>query len=393
MKRYAAMELQPGMILGQPLYNHHRQLVLEAGMVLDESMIDRINYYGIYEVLIEEPKEVSEATPEDVKSSPVVEEAPEDEKSSPVTEEKSAQSRFTYINASQSRAQKLLRTPQFRRFQMDYTQEIHALRGTLSSILEDSDKALNTEELLNSVDNLVRHSPGTLDLFDSLFNMRQMSDSIYSHSINVSMIARLMGKWLKLSPEDLQVLTLCGLLHDVGKTALPIELLDKTSRYTPEEFDQVKRHPALGFQLLKDRDIDIRIKKAALMHHERCDGSGYPQGLTTDQTDDFAMIIAIADVYDAMTAARSYRKPLCPFQVIDAVEKDGLQKYHPKYILTFFEHIADTYRHNRILLNNGQSGTVVMINKTQLSRPYVQLADNTVIDLSERRELEIVSVL
>lgn len=393
MKRYDAMDLQPGMILGQPLYNHHRQLVLEAGTVLDESMIDRISYYGIYEVLIADPEEGPDPGPESAITPRVTEEAQRPGKAPSVTAETPAQSHSTYINASQSRAQKLLRTPQFRKFQMDYTQEIHALRSTLSGILQDSDKELDTSVLLNSVDNLVRHSPGTLDLFDSLFNMRQMSDSIYSHSINVSMIARLMGKWLKFSPEDLQVLTLCGLLHDIGKTALPIELLNKTSRYTPEEFEEVKRHPSLGFQILQGHDLDIRIKKAALMHHERCDGSGYPQKLTTDKTDDFAMIIAIADVYDAMTAARSYRKPLCPFQVIDAVEKEGLQKYHPKYILTFFEHIADTYRHNRVLLNNGQSGTVVMINKNQLSRPYVQLADNTVIDLSEQRELEIVSVL
>lgn len=91
------------------------------------------------------------------------------------------------------------------------------------------------------------------------------------------------------------------------------------------------------------------------MHHERCDGSGYPTGLTEDYIDNFAMIVAIADVYDAMTAARSYRSPLCPFEVISKFEEDGFQKYHTKYILVFLKQIASTYQSNRVILS-GRKG-------------------------------------
>jgi HD-GYP domain-containing protein (c-di-GMP phosphodiesterase class II) len=129
------------------------------------------------------------------------------------------------------------------------------------------------------------------------------------------------------------------------------------------------------------------------MHHERCDGSGYPQNLKGDAIEDFAEIIAIADVYDAMTAARSYRAPMCPFQVIAAFEKDGLGKYNTKFILTFLERIASTYQSNRVLLNDGRGGDIVMLNRRYLSKPIVQLDDGSCIDLSTTPELHIQSLL
>ena len=105
------------------------------------------------------------------------------------------------------------------------------------------------------------------------------------------------------------------------------------------------------------------------------------------------MVVAIADVYDAMTAARSYRAPLCPFQVIERFEQEGLQKYKPKFILTFLQHIASTYQNNRVLLSNGQSANIVMLNQQHLARPIVQLNDNSCIDLSTRLDLHIQSIL
>lgn len=89
--------------------------------------------------------------------------------------------------------------------------------------------------------------------------------------------------------------------------------------------------------MIKDLQIDSRIKRTALMHHERCDGSGYPSQLDSSLIDDFAMITAIADVYDAMTAARRYRAPLCPFAVISSFESEGFTKYNTKFLLLFLK--------------------------------------------------------
>lgn len=105
------------------------------------------------------------------------------------------------------------------------------------------------------------------------------------------------------------------------------------------------------------------------------------------------MIVAIADVYDAMTAARSYREPLCPFQVIEKFEQEGFQKYHTKYIYVFLHNIATTYQSNRVMLNDGRGCKIVMLNQSTLSKPIVQFDDGMCLDLSEQKELFIAKIL
>lgn len=121
----------------------------------------------------------------------------------------------------------------------------------------------------------------------------------------------------------------------------------------------IKTHTIEGYKILQNQPVNDHIKNAALMHHERCDGSGYPFGLTGNRIDKFAKIVSIADVYDAMTAARVYRGPLCPFTVIDIFEKEGLQKYESEYILCFLKNVVLTYIGQRVRLTNGQEGDVV----------------------------------
>ena len=100
--------------------------------------------------------------------------------------------------------------------------------------------------------------------------------------------------------------------------------------------------------------LDERIKKVALMHHERCDGSGYPDGLRGDQIDEFAKIVAIADVYDALTSARVYRGALCPFEVINmVVEQDGDKRFDPKYLHPFLEGGVKSFIGCEVVLSDG----------------------------------------
>mgnify|MGYP002509248617 CR=1 FL=1 len=112
-------------------------------------------------------------------------------------------------------------------------------------------------------------------------------------------------------------------------------------------------HPKKGFELLKTLDLDERILFSTLAHHERCDGSGYPLKLHNAQINDFAKIISIADVYDAMTAARVYRAPVCPFKVISIFETEGYSLYDPKYLLPFckFFRLCENFFRNQKLSN------------------------------------------
>ena len=133
---------------------------------------------------------------------------------------------------------------------------------------------LNSDELLASVSKLFKSRNTIIELFDMLFNMRVVDDAIYSHSINVGLVSRMIGRWLKLDSHDLDTLTLAGLLHDIGKVMIPEDVLTKPDKLTDEEFALIKRHPKLGYDILKNQPLDPHVKKAALMHHERCDGTG-----------------------------------------------------------------------------------------------------------------------
>jgi HD-GYP domain-containing protein (c-di-GMP phosphodiesterase class II) len=172
---------------------------------------------------------------------------------------------------------------------------------------------------------------------------------------------------------------------------IPSKIITKPSKLTDEEFLTVKTHTLRGYNLLKSQQIDSRIKHAALMHHERCDGSGYPYGFYSEQIDSFAKLVSIADVYDAMTCSRVYRGPLCPFDVVTIFENEGYSKYDPQFIMTFLEGITQTYIHSTVILNNGISGEIIFINKMELSRPVIK-AGEQFIDLTEERELQITSL-
>jgi putative nucleotidyltransferase with HDIG domain len=195
-----------------------------------------------------------------------------------------------------------------------------------------------------------------------------------------------------MSKDETKVLTQAGLLHDIGKMLVPKHIISKPSRYTQDEFDEMKMHTINGYQVLKDMNLDIRVKYAALMHHERCDGTGYPNGFKSNQIEEFSKIVAIADVYDAMTSNRTYRNAICPFDVVENFERDGFLKFDPGYLLVFLERIIQSYLHNAVRLNDGREGEVVMINKLSLSRPVIRCG-STFIDLSKEPKLYIEAVL
>ena len=290
-----------------------------------------------------------------------------------------------------SRSERIRQSEEYKIFSQKFDSCTTMLHTALNDCILRA-KKLETDKLLAGTLDLFASHTTTLSMFDMLHNLRQIDDSTYAHSVNVAIISRMLGNWLGFSEDAQNTLTLCGLLHDIGKSRIPASIIGKPGRLTSEEFEQIKRHPLLGYELLKNQPLDPHIKNAALMHHERCDGSGYPFGLYASDIDDYASIIAVADVYDAMTADRCYRLGLCPFEVIAQFEQEGLQRYKPRYILTFLEHIAHTYLHNRVLLNNGQTGEIIFINK-RLTRPTIQIAPSRFINLEEHPELYIQAII
>lgn len=403
MKNLPIKDLEPGMITEEAIYTSRGQLVMEEGTVLTAELISRLSFYSIYDANVKDTEGTSEKAMssdgdniQETADTPA--EATDEPEKAANTPNQAAQAAEPANPASSLTSdvfysQKVKSQPEFLEFQITYNKEVNSIKEIFDSVIKNPAAPIDFHQILSDFTELIASCRTTVALFDKLHNMRQDEDSVYAHCLNVALISRMMGKWLKLDDSERDILTLCGLFHDIGKISIPNEILNKPDKYTDEEFALIQQHPLFSYKLLKQQPIDERIKQAALQHHERWDGSGYPQKIAGDTLDDFAAIVAIADVYDATTAARSYRPPLCPFQVISMFEKDGLQKYHPKYILTFLNRIATTYQHNRILLNNGHSANIVMINPSNLTRPMIQTDDGTVIDMLDNPKMEIIKII
>ena len=342
----------------EDVFSYNNQLIVPKGSVLDDKIITRLEFYSVLAVRI----------------------ADEDG-------DESTYSGVGRISEDTAYSVKVKNSKQFKKFEKSFIENTESFKEKLKD-LADTGSEIDSREMIDSITGLISEDMTGLSVFDMLHNMRQYDDLTYMHSMNVALICNVFGKWLKLPEADIDIITLGGLLHDVGKLKIPDDIIRKPDKLSPAEYNIIKTHPLQGYNILKDKNIDENVKQCALMHHERCDGSGYPFGLSADKINPYAKIISIADVYEAMTAARVYRGPLCPFKVIGIFESEGLQKYDSRFILTFLEHIATTYMRNRVRLNNGMEGDVIFMNRNQYSRPMLQCGDKF-IDLSKEPGLYI----
>jgi len=173
--------------------------------------------------------------------------------------------------------------------------------------------------------------------------MRETDNHTYAHSVNVGILCNICGNWLGYSEEELMVLTVAGLLHDIGKIVTPKEILNKPGKLTAQEFDVVKLHVAKGYNLLNNLNIPDEIKMAALMHHEKQDGSGYMYGLNSEAIPKHTKIVAICDIYDAMVSVRVYKNNINPIASLESMESDLSGKISWHYMQIFKNKLMETY--------------------------------------------------
>lgn len=358
MKTIPTEYLVPGMTLAEDVITQNNQVIAGRATILTDKLIARLEFYKIEAVKVSTEQFDTEATAAVVKP---------------------------------KYSEKVKSSEEFQTFSKKLDSTTANFSSKLAELLE-GDAPLDMDSLYQNVIDIIPESATTINIFDMIHNTREHNDPVYAHSINVALIANILGRWLDFSDEDLKVLTVAGLLHDVGKSRIPENILNKPGKLSSSEFEIIKNHPIYGHNLLKGRGMDSRILNATLQHHERSDGSGYPNGLKDDEIDSFAKIIAIADVYDAMTASRDFRSSTCPFKVVALFEQEGLGKYDPHYILIFLERIVLTYINNNVQLSDGRIGEVVMINKLNLSRPIVKIGEEFV-DLSTKKDLIIESIV
>jgi HD-GYP domain-containing protein (c-di-GMP phosphodiesterase class II) len=195
-----------------------------------------------------------------------------------------------------------------------------------------------------------------------------------------------------MSKKEIEEVTIAGLLHDIGKIKLDKNILHKPGNLSKKEFDHIKKHSQFGYDIIKSQNISTDIKMGVLLHHEKIDGSGYPLGLKGADIHKYAKIIAIADIYDAMTSDRPHRKKFSPFTAIQMFEQKSYGLLDTKFLFVFLENIAHNYLGTDVLLSTGKEAKIVFIHNTSPSRPIVQV-DNSMIDLMVEPNIMINEII
>lgn len=351
MKNVARMTLENGMVIGEDVYNYQNELLYPKDTVVTDKVIAKLARHSIICVAIKEEVDYATTHFEKVRLS----------------------SEFKYFEFTYNDCM-----PIYSRLMTDFVEKGIPVRMSklMDLYVKITSCARNGEQLL-----------------DFLYNMLPREDDMtHAHCLNSALIAGVFGTWWKLSKEDVFLLIQCGFFYDIGKLKLPQELLWKPDKLTDLEFTKLKTHTMLGFDLLKDQNLNEHVIKATLMHHERCDGSGYPSKLHSDKIDVFAKYIAVIDAYEAMTSARTYRQSLNPFQVIDNFEKEGFAKFDETILRPILYHIASTQLTFHVRLSDDTEATVKEINKAHFSRPLLQAKDGALIDLAGRPDLQITAI-
>jgi putative nucleotidyltransferase with HDIG domain len=333
-------DLKRGMILAEAIYNSYGAVIVGEETEVDDNLISKLDALNINRVKVYRQDEASR-------------------KAAEVTKE--------------------------------YTENI----GVIKDIIYDISvgKSLKMEVVNNVSETVCSRVNDAAGIVNCLNEIRGVDEYTYTHSMNVSLLSMLITKWLGCSEEKIKLATQAGLLHDIGKSKIDQNILIKPAKLTDEEFEEMKKHPVYGYKICeKTPGVPREVCMAVLMHHEREDGSGYPMMAKGHQISDLAKIVAVADVYDAMTSNRAHRARVCPFEVFSEMLYNFFGNLDINIVKVFVSNMANFYIGEYVKLNSDEIGEIVHINPRDVSRPLIRI-DNAIIDLMVERNLKIIELV
>lgn len=356
---------------------------LEEGMILSE---DIINSNGIV-ILSEETKltkrNIFMLENLGIRSVPIKSDAPLNS----LTEE--ANKQFE----NELREDMRLREEQNKKLKLIYDDTVDSFKSIYASSKEGEKvdiKKIN--QLMEPVLSYTFQNHDILSTFTAL--NEQLGEYTYKHCINVGLFSSMIGKWMGFEEDKMKELAVAGVLHDIGKSKTPPEIINKPGRLTNEEFQIIQNHPQDGYDLIKDiPDIPEAVKLAVYQHHEKIDGSGYPNRLKRDQIHLYSKIVSVADVYDSLTSVRSYKKSICPFKVYEMLFDMSTNHLDYFIVSTFIKNLSNYFVGTYLRLTNGQKAKIVLLNKNVISRPLVINENKEYIDLSKNYDIGIEEML
>ena len=315
--------LREEMVVAKNIYDSDGKVLLAAGVSLRENYIQKLKDKGISEIYIH-TEETADVIIEDV-----------------IREQ------------NRSHAKKLVKDV-MERVQIGDTVEAKEISRMINSMIDD---------LLSDRDIMV-----------NLTDMRAVDDYTFAHSVNVCVLSLLGGIALNYNQIRLRELGIGALLHDIGKVWIPHQILNKPGFLDDGEFNEIKKHAELGYESLKRiPDIPSVSSLVALTHHERFDGSGYPFGKKGQDIHEFSRIVAIADVYDALTSDRVYKKKIMPHHAIEYLTSMGNHLFDYEIVKKFIQYIAIYPVGSMVKISTGERAIVTHVDRNFPTRPRIRI--------------------
>lgn len=297
------------------------------------------------------------------------------------------------------------------RYEMDKTippkffsqKQYKNILGSMQDIYQGANMV--TEEklmaTLDVVDDIFDELTNNPRIYFNLNQFRNFDNYTYVHSVNVGLLATLIAMQMGYRGNQLKELTLGALLHDLGKMTIPSEILNKPSGLTKQEFEIIKRHPMRGVELLREVKVSPEVLAGIHQHHERWNGQGYPDRLRSTAIHPNARVIAVADVFDAITADRPYHDGMPPYHALELIIAGFYNDFEPEAVLALRNSLIIYPENSSVKLNTGEIGIVVSIPPNFPTRPLIRvifdrygnfISDATMVDLLQDLSRFIISV-
>lgn len=323
--------VKPNTVIGKTLYDSDGRVLVRAGMVLSERIIFKIKDLNILSIYI-----IDEFSSDEIED---------------IIKPELRQKAILTIKEAFSNINRLTVADKFSKKESVYFNNIESMAEDL------------IENVLNNKSVLL-----------SLIDIRSMDNYIYSHSVNVAVISLVLGIALKLPKRQLQYLCIGALLHDVGKTFIPKEILMKEEELTDEEVTILDQHPILGYKYLSDSyNLSANSKIITLQHHERPDGLGYPNKLANDEINTLSKIVSIANAYDSLSTGRPNKRAMFPSDVLEYLMSNAGKKFDYEIVNIFCKIVIPFSKGTLVDLSNGDIAVVQETIPNFPLRPIVKI--------------------
>lgn len=352
IKKIRVEDLKPGMFVADTglSWLEHPYLFTSPGLIRTERQVRGIVDEGYHDVFVDTEKGYLRDT------------APSESMGEILAREGTPQTPKYQVSHAREMAPARKVQEDTLRFARDYIQDVRMGRQM------DVGKAEPLVE--NIIDSVTRNA----DTLLSLTKLRVTDEYTYTHCINLAVISVVFGRFLGLSRGRLALLSQAALFHDVGKCFIPGEVLNKPGKLSNEEFNVIKSHPYKGWEMLKKQPgIQDLVLEGALCHHEKHNGKGYPQGISGGLITEFARIIAVADVYDALTSDRVYKRAILPNKALSLMFSMRGEDFAPGYVERFIKCMGIYPVGSLVRLSDGRAGVVAESNYASPLRPLVKV--------------------